>query len=373
MKIKDVKASILSCPLKEPFEDATKFFAERKMVLVEIFTDEGISGIGEAISAGGPPIITKNIIEKELKEFLIGEDPLNIGKLWTKMYYGTIKHGRKGALIASMSGIDIALWDIKGKKLEQPIYKILGGNRDKIPAYASAGFYASENPLRYLLQQAEEHIQKGFKAIKIKVGKLGLKNDLLRVREIKKLVGEDVVVMVDANTGYNIYEAIKMGRLLDSLDIRWFEEPFKADDLENYCELRKKIDTPLSAGENEFTRYGHKELILRRAVDIVQPDVAWSGGISETYKIATIASIQNMFCIPHSFSTIIALVANLHLNCGIENSLYQEYDQQGDNPLRDELINEQIKIDAESYVSVPQGPGLGITINQDVFQRYLQE
>jgi len=371
MKITNVNASILSCDLEKPFAHATRLISKRIMILVEILTNEGMQGIGEAAWYGGPPSITKFIIENELKEYLINEDPLDIGRIWDKMYWGTVNHGRKGAIIAAISGIDVALWDLKGKILDQPIYKLLGGYRSKIKAYASGGFYSPTEPLKNLIEQVEEDVKKGFKAIKIKVAKLGLEDDINRIEQVRKAIGNEIDLMVDANNGYKLYEAVKIGRLLDKLNVLWFEEPFPVDDIESLCELRNKIDTPISAGENEFTRYGYKNLILNRAVDIIQPDTTWCGGMSEAYNISIIASIHNMVCIPHSFSSIISIVSNLHLNCGIANSLMQEFDQEGKNPLRDELTNEKIVLDKDGKISVPEKPGLGITINKDIYDKYL--
>lgn len=372
MKITDVITTILNVRLPEPIIDATYVIPNRSAVLVEIRTSEGISGWGEACFYGGPPEVTKQIIDTELRSYLIGQDPRDIERLWENMYRGTVKHGRKGALIACISGIDIALWDIRGKVLNLPVYKLLGGLRESIPAYASGGFYSQSKDVEGLVEEVKSYVEKGFRAIKIKVGRESLTHDIQRVEAVRKAIGDDIVLMVDGNNAYMPYEAVTMGRALEELGAYWFEEPVPAEDVEGCAQVAHALDVAVAAGENEFTRYGYRDLILARAADILQPDVTWCGGITEARNIAYMASAWNIPCVPHAFSSAICLVANLHLNCGIPNSLFQEFDQNY-NPLRSELTNENIKIDKESHLAPPQGPGLGVTINRDCFNKYRVE
>jgi L-alanine-DL-glutamate epimerase-like enolase superfamily enzyme len=231
--------------------DATYTLPHRSAVLVKVATDEGIFGLGEAAYFGGPPLITRMIIEKELKEYLIGEDPLNIEKLWEKMYQRTIKHGRKGAVIASISGIDIALWDIKAKAAKMPLYKLLGGCYEQIRAYASAGFYAEGKGLKELAEEMASYVEEGFTAVKMKIGRLSQDEDVERVKAVRQAIGDEIDLLVDANNVYTSYQAIKIARKMEAYDIFWFEEPVPAEDIEGSARVAAALDTPVAAGEAE--------------------------------------------------------------------------------------------------------------------------
>jgi L-alanine-DL-glutamate epimerase-like enolase superfamily enzyme len=368
MKITRVEAMTLTCHLDKPIMDATYTLPHRSAVLVKVDTDEGLSGIGESAYFGGPPLITKTIIEKELQEYLIGEDPLNIEKLWEKMYQRTIKHGRKGAVIASMSGIDIALWDIKAQAAGMPLYQLLGGCYQQIRAYASAGFYAEGKGLKELAAEMASYVKEGFTAVKMKIGR-NQSEDLARVKAVREAIGNDIDLLVDGNNAYTAYQAIKIARKMEEDNIFWFEEPVPAEDIEGSAQVAAAIDTPLAAGENEFTRYGFRDLILSKAIDIAQPDVTWCGGITEAKKIAAMASAWNIPCVPHSFSSAIALVANLHFSASIPNSMFQEFDRNY-NPLRENLLQEPIRINRSGYIELMDKPGLGVALNQSVVKQY---
>ena len=368
MKITKVEATVLTCPLEKPIMDSTYILPHRSAVLVSIGTDEGISGIGEAAYFGGPPMITKMIIEKELSEYVVGEDPLNTDRLWEKMYQRSTKHGRKGAIIAGMSGIDVALWDIKAKAAGMPLYKLLGGCYDEIRAYASAGFYAPGKGVKELAEEMASYVREGFTAVKIKIGK-DPKEDVARVKAVREAIGNGIDLLVDGNNAYNAYQAINMARKLEEYDIFWFEEPVPAEDIEGSAKVAAAIDTPVAAGENEFTRYGFRDLILNKALDIAQPDVTWCGGISEARKIAAMASAWNILCVPHSFASAVALTANLHFSASIINSLFQEFDRNY-NPLRENLLQEPVKINRKGYIELSDKPGLGIELDESTIEKY---
>lgn len=314
-------------------------------------------------------MITKTIVEKELQEYLIGEDPLNIERLWEKMYQRSIKHGRKGAIIASISGIDIALWDIKAKAAKMPLYKLLGGCYEQIRAYASAGFYAPAKGVKELAAEMASYIKEGFTAVKMKIGRLSPAEDVARVMAVREAIGDDIDLLVDGNNAYTSYQAIKIARKMEEYNIFWFEEPVPAEDIEGSAIVADAIDTPVAAGENEFTRYGFRNLIINKAIDIAQPDVTWCGGITEAKKIAAMASAWNIICVPHSFSSAIALVANLHFSASIPNSLFQEFDRNY-NPLRENLLQEPITINQDGYIELTDKLGLGVELNESVVKKY---
>jgi L-alanine-DL-glutamate epimerase-like enolase superfamily enzyme len=372
LKISKVEAMVLTCPLDKPIMDSTYVLPHRSAVLVRVDTDEGPFGIGEAAYFGGPPLVTKTIIEKELQEYLAGENPLNIERLWEKMYQRSIKHGRKGAVIASMSGIDIALWDIKAQAAGMPLYRLLGGCYERIRAYASAGFYAEGKGLKELGDEMASYVREGFTAVKMKIGGLSQAGDVARVRAVREAVGENIDLLVDGNNAYTSYQAIKIARKMEEYDIFWFEEPVPTEDIEGSARVAAAIDTPLAAGENEFTRFGFRDLIINKAVDIAQPDVTWCGGITEARKIAAMASAWNITCVPHSFSSAIALAANLHFSASIANSMFQEFDR-NPNPLRENLLEEPIAINRDGYIDLWDRPGLGVKLNDAIVQKYLVE
>lgn len=369
MKITQVEAMVLTYPLETPIEDATYTIPARHAVLVRIDTDEGIFGIGDCAWFGGPPEVTRLIINQELKDYLIGEDPLNTEKLWEKMYQGTIKHGRRGALIASISGVDIALWDIKGKVANMPLYRLMGGCYEKVRAYASAGFYSKTKGVKELAADMASYVEEGFTAVKMKIGGASEAEDIARVKAVRKVIGGKVDLIVDANNAYTSYQAIRMARKLEEFNIFWFEEPVPTEDIEGSAEVARAIDIPVASGENEFTRYGFKNLFINQAIDIAQPDVTWCGGLSEAKKIAAMASAWNIKCVPHSFSSAVTLAANLHFNASIVNSMIQEYDR-NPNALRDNLLEEPLKIDKNGDIKLPQKPGLGIELNRSALKKY---
>jgi L-alanine-DL-glutamate epimerase-like enolase superfamily enzyme len=369
MKITKVEAMVLTCPLDKPIMDATYTLPHRSAVIVRVDTDEGLFGIGEAAYFGGPPMITKTVIEKELQEYLVGEDPLNIERLWETMYQRSIKHGRKGVVVASMSGIDVALWDIKAQAAGMPLYRLLGGCYEQIRAYASAGFYAEGKGLKELAAEMASYVKEGFTGVKMKIGRLSQAEDIARIRTVREAIGDNVDLLVDGNNAYTSYQAIKLARKMEEYDIFWFEEPVATEDIEGSAAVAAAIDTPLAAGENEFTRYGFRDLIINKAIDIAQPDVTWCGGITEAKKIAAMASAWSIICVPHSFSSAVALAANLHFSASIPNSLLQEFDRNY-NPLRENLLREPIRINKDGYIELADKPGLGIALDEATVKKY---
>lgn len=369
MKITKIEAIGLSYPLDKPIWDSQHYIASRNCVLVKVYTDEGFIGIGEAAHFGGPLLSTITIIEKELAPFVIGEDPYAVERIWEKVYRTTVQHGRRGIVIAALSGIDIALWDIMGQKAGLPLYRLLGFSQDSMQAYASIGFYSEDKGPAELAEEAATAVKAGFRGVKIKVGGLPLSADLKRVEAVRAAIGYDVALMVDANSNWDVPTALKAARALEALDIAWIEEPVAVDDIEGSARVAQATSIPIAGYEQETTRYGFKELISRRAVQIVQPDAIWSGGITECRKIAALASAGHLTCTPHVFSSAVCIAANLHLLASIPNGGWLEFDQ-NPNALREELILRPFRIDSRGRVPLPENPGLGIELNSDVIERY---
>ena len=389
MKISSVTAMVLRYQYENGIADAQNYFSTRNAVLVQVTTDEGITGIGESACFGGPAESTKYIIENELQALLVGEDATNIEYLWKKVSDRTRQHGRGGIIMAAMSGIDVALWDILGKKTGMPVYKLLGGYTDKLQPYASSGFYSRGKGTREIAEEVGNYYEQGFKYAKIKVGRnpevflnplpnmpftqecrYSLEEDLERVEACIKVANEfKCKLMVDANNCWNTFTAIRMGKELQKMGVYWLEEPLHLDNIEGSIELAHVLDMPVAGYESEVGLYRFRELIRRHAVDIVQPDVIWSGGFTECVKIANFAHAYNMPCLPHVFSSAVSLAANAHFLASIPNAGILELDRNV-YPLRDELLKEPIVVADDGFIHMPQKPGLGIELREDTVEKY---
>lgn len=369
MKIVDVEAIILTAEYPEPLVTALCVEPTRSAILVRVHTDEGVTGIGESACFGGGQHTVRTMIETELKPLLVGEDPLYIEKLWAKIFLRTYQHGRRGVSICAMGGVDIALWDIAGKVAGLPLYKLLGGNCDKVRGYASAGFYSASRTVAKLAKEMASYREQGFRAMKMKVAGAPLDVDIERVKAVREAIGPDSLLMIDANNGLTPEGAIRLARKAEKFDIFWFEEPVPTDDVEGSAKVAAALDMAVAGYETASGRFEFRDLIVRKAVDIVQPDAVWCGGISEVRKIAAMASAHNLICVPHTYSTALAIAINSHVIASLSNGMLIEVDRH-ENPLRDELLVEPVKIDKEGYVHVPQKPGLGVEVARKAIKKF---
>jgi L-alanine-DL-glutamate epimerase-like enolase superfamily enzyme len=388
MNIADVRTIPLSYRCDKPYMSAAGVQAARHTLLVEIETDNGLIGIGEAGSAGGALASTQVVVEQELKPLLIGEDPLLIERLWQKMFQRTRQHGRRGIVMHAISGLDMALWDLAGKVAKLPVYRLLGAYRDKVEAYASGGFYQEGKDVSTLADEAAGYIARGYRAMKMKVGRnpstqtnlremlaqnercvVSLDEDLARVEAARKALGREAKLMIDINCAWSPALAIQMGQALEPYRLYWIEEPVATDDIRGSAEVARALGTAIAGYETEVGLYGFRELITRGAVDIVQPDIAWAGGFTECRRIAALAHAYNLMVAPHAFSSAITLVASMHLLASIPNGLILEFDQ-NPNALRQELLKEPITVDREGFVTLPDRPGLGVELDAATVETY---
>lgn len=386
MKIADIKTYILRVPLGDKqFYSSQAAFPERNSLLVRIETDDGIVGWGEG-GQYGPPEPVAACINAVLAPLLQRRDPLHRVRLWEEMYAFTRDFGQKSAYIEALSAIDIALWDITGQALGQPVHNLLGGAfRDSVAAYATGCYYNSnfvdyKSHLSDLATESRGYATAGFSALKIKIGLLSTEADIERVKVVREAIGPDVKLLVDANHAYNAFTAVRIGRELEAYDVRWFEEPVVPEDHEGYRHVRQALSIPIGGGECEYTRYGFRQLIAEQCVDIAQPDLTVAGGFSEWLKIHAIASSYHVAVIPHVWGSGIALAAALQVLATIppfphtahtvplQNEPMVEYDQKH-NPLRDDLLEGRFEL-VDGRVVVPQGPGLGIRVNEDILMKY---
>ncbi|MBN1401367.1 MAG: mandelate racemase/muconate lactonizing enzyme family protein [Anaerolineae bacterium] len=376
MKITAIKAYPLGCQLEEPFGYSQRWFQGRSGLLVQVSTDEGIAGWGEVFCHDGWPAVVA-LLEQVYAPLILGRDPLAREAIWEQLYNWTRDYGQKGLTIAALSGVDIALWDILGKAAGLPVYRLLGGERERIQAYAT-GLYRTRRSMAapsVLAEEASLYVAQGFRAVKLKVG-FGVETDLRNVQTVRQAIGDDVRLMVDANHAYDAATAIALGRAIEGYDIGWFEEPVVPENVAGYCAVRRALDIPIAGGEAEFTRYGFRDLIAQGGLDIAQPDLCITGGISEGLRIAALCQAWHVRCLPHVWGTGIALATSLHFMAALPDQpsslnpqpMMLEMDRT-ENPVRDQILATPIQIE-EGHALVPQRPGLGVEVDPDALARY---
>lgn len=379
MKIADVKTYVLQAILgNQGFGWSQRVTDRRQTAICVVTTDEGITGLGEAFYFGGPASLAADMIDNALGPLIVGRDPLDTGVIWDFLYNWTRDQGMKGLTISALSAVDIALWDIKGKALELPVHKLLGGAYRRQARVYATGLYEPQNVpdiTEALVKEALGYKEAGFSGMKLKVG-YGIDTDLKYIKAIREAIGEDLFLMVDANHAYNAGEAIRLAKEMEPFHIHWFEEPVPPEDIDGYIEVKNSSVIPVAGGECEYTRYGFRELIQRRAVDILQPDLCAAGGFSEMTKIVAMASAANMPVIPHVWGTNVGLAAALQLFAALPNfperrfpaEPFFEYDR-SPNPLRDGVTVEKFKM-KNGYLDIPERPGLGITLDPDFVEKH---
>jgi L-alanine-DL-glutamate epimerase-like enolase superfamily enzyme len=380
MKIVDVRARWLRCPIPEPGQHTSDFGRLRTfdMALVEVETEDGLIGLGEAKAAVGSagicgPLVS--VVRDELRPLLIGEDSRNIQALWEKMYSGVRagyafrygrpfpELGRRGLRISAISGVDMALWDILGKRLQAPVYRLLGGRvREQIPAYASGGWAPASEIGAQLKSMAAAG---GFRAVKMRVGVMDgdVANSIARVRSARQGLGPEFQLMVDAHGTWDVPSARRFCRGVADCNLAWLEEPVNADDPGGMAQVRSSTDIPIAAGESLSTRFEFRTHIESRAVDILQPDPAIAGGITEVVRIAALGAAFQLTLAPHLWGSGILFAAGLHLSTALPNCVTVEYSM-GYNPLLRGLVKEKFSFES-GFVRAPEGAGLGVSVDPD--------
>jgi len=372
MRIKDVRL----IPLMTQEESIS---AGPGAALVEVETDEGLIGIGETCihsERGEAALAAKKIVDIGFRPMLIGEDPLDIQRLWLKLYSYCEWYGRAGVAIYALSGIDLALWDICGKALGVPVYVLLGGKfRDRVPVYASL-LFDMDDP-EGTAKEGMEYVKQGYSAVKYGWGKtrerafgMNPDKDEEMVRTIREVLGPNVQIMVDVGRFVNLTppQAIKLTKRLEKYNILWLEEPLPPEDISGYKMLSDAVDVYIAAGESEYNMQGFKEYITRRAVDIVQPDVTKAGGLTVARKIVDLCEAWNVLMVPHGFSSVVNVAANLQLVASMPRAFILEY-RRTPSPLINRLAKQPMVFEA-GHLRIPSEPGLGIEINYSVVDEY---
>lgn len=385
MKITKVQSHVLQYDLPEVLGYSQQYYTKRTAHLVEIETDQGVTGWGECFGAGAIALGNKAIVEKVIQPMILGDDPLNRDVIWHKVYNLLRDHGQKGMPMQSLSGVDIALWDIAGKVMGQPIHKLIGGaHRDKVEVYGYGMMLRPESADELVARFADESAaikNMGFSATKMKVG-FGPKDDVRLIEAVRRGVGDDFRFMVDANHCYTTADAFYVGRAMEEFKPYWFEEPVAPEDLDGYSELRAGLKVNISGGEIEFNRWGWRSLLEARALDIAQPEVCALGGISEYLRVLALCHAHFTPVVNHVWGSAIAVSVNLQLLAAMPHlpgGLFPwepmlEFDTT-DNKFRDELLIEPLDIQGQvaktgGFVRVPTDPGLGVEPDRDFIEHY---
>ena len=365
-----------------------QYYDKRTAHLVEIETDEGITGWGECFGPGNIAIANKTIVERVIQPMLLGENPLNRDVLWHKVYNLLRDHGQKGMPMQALSGVDIALWDIAGKVSNLPLHMMIGGkHRSEIPVYGYGMMLRQEHVdelAKRFEEEAAEIKGKGFVATKMKLG-LGPKDDVKLAQAVRRGVGDDYRFMADANHCYTTSDAFYVGHALEELDAYWFEEPIAPEDYDGYRELRAGLKINISGGEAEFNRWGWRQLLESRGLSIAQPEVCALGGISEYLRVLALCHAHFTPVINHVWGSAIAVATNIQLLAAmppLPGGLFPwepmlEFDTT-DNKFRDELLQEPLDIQGQvknnnGRVTIPDGAGIGVEPDRDFIEHYRVE
>jgi L-alanine-DL-glutamate epimerase-like enolase superfamily enzyme len=366
IRITDVIAHPLSQTLPHPTVTSWGRYTDVSICLVEVRTDAGITGVGEALARFSPKAYAE-LIETSLKPRLVGQNPTDIAFLWGSMRRAL--SGRSGGMLfEAIAGVDIALWDILGKVANLPIYRLLGGvGRTEVPCYAASVNWGSDE---FMDSELDRYLEKGFPRIKVKVAN-PVKDAIRRVERLRKRAGDDVELCVDANWAYTLPQAIEVGRALSANNYFWFEEPLRPEDEDGYEELHRRCDTPLAAGESNYTLDQCVRLVSNRTLAYLQPDVARSGGISETRRMAEFAAAHDVQYAPHiGMSGIICETASVHLAAAMPNIRAMECETDA-SPFKTWITGQAPGADRQKngMLPVPTGPGLGIEVDWDAVKR----
>jgi L-alanine-DL-glutamate epimerase-like enolase superfamily enzyme len=339
-------------PRVVPIRNGKHTYTHASLGIVRIETDEGITGIG----LGGTGLVGQATIAS-LKHELIGEDPIDVERLWHLMWVPKLI-GRRGLTTRAISAIDIGLWDIRAKVAGLPLYKLLGGFRDRVPTYIAGGYYEDGKGLKELQDEMATNVAMGARAVKMKVGGVTMREDVARVKAVRDAIGPDVKLLVDANCAYRAYEAIQFAKRIEDYDIFWFEEPVAPDDYEGHRRLAEATSIPIATGENEYTRYGFRDLIEHKSAAILNPDAKVLGGVTEFMKVVALAQAHDLDIAPHGSQDI-----HVHLVAAISNGLILEYYRDSVDPMWSRMYHDTLRVNADGTVSPPDVPGIGAEPN----------
>ena len=356
MKISRVLVHLLKKELKSTMDISRGGFNSRTHCLVEVFTDEGITGLGEGV---GNAQLIQGILENYLCQHAIGLDPTDINNLRNKLLDTHVYYERKGSAICAFSAIEMACWDIKAKSKGLPLYALLGGlAHPKLECYVSDIYWDSPTEMAKVSRRIYDM---GFRNFKIHIGRMNPEDECARIAAVREVIGDSNRLMIDINAGYSLEQSLKAVKLWQDFKPFWIEEPLAPDQLKEFAQLRKCSEIPIAAGENEFRVSGFGELFDHDTIDVAMPDLGRCGGIQEAKFICELAKNRNIKVSPHNFSSGVLLSATMHLMAATQNTELLEYDSSC-NSIYHELLVEPLEI-ANSLISIPKAPGLGVEIS----------
>jgi L-alanine-DL-glutamate epimerase-like enolase superfamily enzyme len=359
MRITGVRTRVVRLPIEPPVVNRSGVFDTMWNVLVDVDTDEGITGSTYlwGYSPAGARALREILVE--LGEAAVGEDPFFATRLWRRSLVQIQQWGRRGLAVIAMSGIDTAVWDIVGKATNQPLAHLLGANADRVRVYASEGLWMTDDPLA-LGREGEALVRRGFRAVKMRLGRPSMADDLAAVQAVRDAIGPDVGLMIDVNQGWDVTYAIKIGRRLEAFDLVWLEEPTQHDDLEGHARIAAALDTPIASGEKLYTPRGFREAIEARAFDIAMPDLERIGGVTGWMRTVALAEASNLPVCSHLFPE-----ASVHLMAAAPTGTYLEH-----VPWAEVLFREPLEI-VDGMALVPDRPGLGFTWDEPSVAQFL--
>ncbi len=370
LKIAAIKAYPISFPVPPEHRVALGIGTaiKRDAVVVKVTTEGGLIGWGESHHGRAHTAVAK-LIETTLTQLVKGMEATDVVGVWDRIYQRQLaSHGMGAGTCLAMSGIDCALWDIRGQAAGMPIYQLLGGRRRGVPAYAGGVSLGYQAPAK-LVEEARPHVEHGYKALKLRVGD-SPKRDLERIRAVRKAFGDDMAILTDANIGYSVEDVRQVMPGMDELGVAWLEEPFPAHDYRSYAMARTFGRTPLAAGENHYTRFEFNRVIEDGVISILQPDLSKTGGLTEALRIAHMASAYKLPIHPHSSMTGLNQAASIHFLAAIDNGGYFEGDISRANKFRDELVSDPGAIDRDGLVWPLDKPGLGLAVNEEFLKQH---
>jgi D-arabinonate dehydratase len=365
MHITDIRTTCLAVPLDRVFRGGTYEITVRCTVITEVLTDAGLTGCTYAGDERTRQRLITETIDTRLKPLLIGQDPLDVERLWDQMFVETIPHGDRATILEAIGAVDIALWDLRGRAAGVSVHKLLGGYHDRLPAIVIGGYYEDDKGLDGLLAEMVGYRDQGLAGVKMKVGRVDVREDAERVREVRKAVGDRFMIACDANQAWTPEQAIQFCRLVESCHIRWLEEPCHwYDDVAGMRRVRERTGVPVTAGQSEITKYGCQALVHGGAVDILNVDVSHAGGITEWRKIAAMAEMAGVGMAHHEEPHI-----SQHCMGAVKLGLYPEYFSEARDPIGWNLLRTP-PVFKDGCVNVSQAPGFGLELKQSFIDRY---
>jgi D-galactarolactone cycloisomerase len=361
--IVSVEGFACSVSLAQPVMMGLGMATKREAVVIKITTESGLVGWGEAHHGRAPRAI-EALVNSTVRDLVVGQDAAETTAVWERVFRNQLAtHGTGAAAACALSGVDMALWDIRAKAAGWPLYRLLGGRKRAIPAYAGGVALGYKEPSA-LVEDVQALVAQGFTAVKLRIGQ-NVDSDVARVRAVREAVGPDLAIMTDANAQYSAEQVTRIVPVFEELGVGWLEEPFPPQGRRQYIEAARRSRVPLAAGENHYTRYEFAELIEDGAVSVLQPDASKVGGVTEMMRVAALASVANLPICPHTSITGINMAATIHLIASMPTAHYFEADIAKGNALRSGLCSSPFEIDVDGNVVPSDAPGIGVDVDED--------